>query len=615
VSGSGDSELEEVWARARGAMAAIIQSATVLAEAMIEVRIAALRRAAAQEREQAQQLRELARLQRQADAAVWRAAMRPQWWREAGAEDIGRVWRAASTWHHVDERAAAARQVVVDRLADRGVDIDPTERTTPSPDDVAWLSDALDRAAAAPSEPEAGAGRTPRASDGEVIEGEFRESTPQSGQAKRRTAEQDRADREARSAERVRAVWPAERAERVISCRAWGALAHQLGQLEEAGHDVEALLRGVPDFVDRAHTPAAFAFRSIDDRLDGLVDLGTQPNSGEARQETGARSAASESPFGESAPAPVEIEGKRLAGEATAEQVQASGIAYWSQRHAEAMEATADPSRARDARGHTVEDRKVFTRNKMRNYQPGSGMTPYWFLGREDPADQRGILAQLQALRGTPAESAAEHGHAQTGLGGRARRLIEEVDANRSMAAAPAAENSTSGAADERVDASRPPEQPAAQHNGGISDTAEHVRAVQTRAAAAADDTAQAAAGQAAAGQAAAGAERAAAHGHRAVERDERAAQAHAEPLTDGQAEVDRAQGQADLHADLAAAHEVRAAQLVAQGFPDSTSEAVAAATERAASRTAAASREQVAVQPATKQRREPTQSNAASTR
>jgi hypothetical protein len=65
----------------------------------------------------------------------------------------------------------------------------------------------------------------------------------------------------------VRAVWPAERAERVIGCKAWGALAYQLAQLEDQGYDV-TLLYGVPDFVDRGHTPAALAFRSIEERLD-----------------------------------------------------------------------------------------------------------------------------------------------------------------------------------------------------------------------------------------------------------------------------------------------------------------------------------------------------------
>lgn len=49
------------------------------------------------------------------------------------------------------------------------------------------------------------------------------------------------------------------------------AESRELGQLDQAGCNVEMLLRGVPDFVDRAHTPAAFAYRSIDDRLDGRV--------------------------------------------------------------------------------------------------------------------------------------------------------------------------------------------------------------------------------------------------------------------------------------------------------------------------------------------------------
>jgi hypothetical protein len=84
-----------------------------------------------------------------------------------------------------------------------------------------------------------------------------------------------------------------------------------------------------------------------------------------------------------------------------------------------------------------------------------------------------------------------------------------------------------------------------------------------------------------------AGAERAAADGHRAEERDERGAQRHAEqvevhPNGFGQVEADRAREQADLHADLAATHEARAAQLAAQGFPNSTKEAVAVTAEKA---------------------------------
>src|SRR4051812_11821228 len=54
------------------------------------------------------------------------------------------------------------------------------------------------------------------------------------------------------------------------------ALAHQLNQLEDQGHDVQLLLYAVPEFVDRAHTPAAFAFRSIEDRLDDLLAPGSE---------------------------------------------------------------------------------------------------------------------------------------------------------------------------------------------------------------------------------------------------------------------------------------------------------------------------------------------------
>ncbi|GAB1692766.1 hypothetical protein [Krasilnikovia sp. M28-CT-15] len=169
--------LDEVWARARGAITAILTSGTQLAESLIELRIAALRRAVQQERDRERQVREQVRLFQQADAAIWRAAMRPQWWREAGAEDIGRVWRAASTWQHVDPRAAAARQVVVDRLAERGVHVDPAGQATPSPEDVAWLSDALDqaaagRAAAGRSGPQAREAGEATPGEGPVIEGE-----------------------------------------------------------------------------------------------------------------------------------------------------------------------------------------------------------------------------------------------------------------------------------------------------------------------------------------------------------------------------------------------------------------------------------------------------------
>jgi hypothetical protein len=259
----------------------MLSASTQLAWALIELRIQQLREAAGRDQQVARGLRDRTRLYHQADAATWRAAMRPQWWRQAGAEDISRVWRAASTWQHVDPRAAEARRVVVERLAERGVRVDPEAGGGPSPQDVAWLSDALDQAAvdrAARAAAEASADRAEQ-NDGvdrgssTAIDGEVTEPARSRPSAR---------DREQKAADHVRAVWPAERAERVLACKAWPALAHQLGQLEEQGHDVEGLLRGVPAFVDQAHTPAAFAYRSIDDRLDGLVDLGTQRSTGGA---------------------------------------------------------------------------------------------------------------------------------------------------------------------------------------------------------------------------------------------------------------------------------------------------------------------------------------------
>jgi hypothetical protein len=279
---SQDNVIDDVVSEMNRAFAQVINASTEFAVALIELRVQRLREAARHDEEQARIAREQTRMQHQADSAVWRAAMRPQWWRDAGAEDIGRVWRAASTWKDVDPRAAEARQVVVDRLAERGVHVDPGAARQPGPEDVAWVSDALDRAAAeraaraaagdagpgqARPEPDRGAapGENPAVIDGEASQAPATEQP-------HRTAQ----DREKKAAEHVRAAWPAERAVRVIGCRAWGVLANQLDQVEQQGHDVQALLRGVPDFVDRAHTPAAFAFRSIEDRLAGLVDLGTQ---------------------------------------------------------------------------------------------------------------------------------------------------------------------------------------------------------------------------------------------------------------------------------------------------------------------------------------------------
>ncbi|MFG3423354.1 hypothetical protein [Micromonospora sp. NPDC048063] len=243
-----DNEMAEIHQRATAAMTAAIQAAGQLAQVLIDARIAQLQRAARASEEQARQIRAQARAAQQADAAVWRPAMRPAWWRTAGTEDIARVWRAASTWQHVDPRAQQARQVVVDQLAKRAGRAAEKPEPTREPDDIEVLSDAVDRA--------------------------VREATNRS----RRPAMSAEAvrDRQERMAAEVRKAWPSgQRADRVLGCEAWGALAYTLDQAQQAGHDVQQLLRGVPSFVDRARTPGAFACRVVQDQLDGRIDLGT----------------------------------------------------------------------------------------------------------------------------------------------------------------------------------------------------------------------------------------------------------------------------------------------------------------------------------------------------
>ncbi|MEU7935260.1 hypothetical protein [Micromonospora echinofusca] len=265
-----DTEMAEIHQRATAAMTAAIQAAGQLAQVLIDARIAQLQRAARASEDQARQIRAQARAAQQADAAVWRPAMRPGWWRTAGTEDIARVWRAASTWQHVDPRAQQARQVVVDQLAKRAGRAAEKHEPVREPDDIEVLSDAVDRA---------------------MHEATDRVRRPaMSAEAVR--------DRQERMAAEVRKAWPSgQRAERVLGCEAWGALAYTLDQAQQAGHDVQQLLRGVPNFIDRARTPGAFACRVVQDQLDGRIDLGTvrRDRSQEAAENQAARTDPAES--------------------------------------------------------------------------------------------------------------------------------------------------------------------------------------------------------------------------------------------------------------------------------------------------------------------------------
>ncbi|WP_433121924.1 hypothetical protein [Micromonospora sp. CA-246542] len=240
-----ENEVAVIHQRAIAAVTAAVQAAGQLAQAAIEIRIAQLQRAARASEEQDRRIRAQVRAAQQAGATVWRPATRPSWWRQASAEDIARAWRASAEWAGVDPRAQAAQRVIVVRLAERGVHIDA--QTGARPGDEAWLSDQLDRAAVDDVDGPA------KASPAEA-------RTDDAGE-RRRTAQ----ERQEAMAVHVREVWAADRAERVIASAAWPALAYKLDQLEHAGHDVRDLLRQVPGFVDQAHTPAAYAFRVVDD--------------------------------------------------------------------------------------------------------------------------------------------------------------------------------------------------------------------------------------------------------------------------------------------------------------------------------------------------------------
>ncbi|MFG1955055.1 hypothetical protein [Micromonospora sp. NPDC048830] len=310
-----ENEMAEIHQRATAAVTAAIQAAGQLAQAAIEIRIAQLQRAARVSEGQARRIRAQVRAAQQAGAAVWRPATRPSWWRQASAEDIARAWRASAEWAAVDPRAEAAQRVIVVRLAERGVHVDP--QTGARPGDEAWLSDQLDRAAVDDVD------RPAEASPAEA--------RPDGAGERRRTAQ----DRQEAMAVHVREVWTADRAERVIASAAWPALAYKLDQLERAGHDVRDLLRQVPGFVDRAHTPAAYAFRVVDDyateqgagavRADGTVQGdGDRPAvtlDGEWREtgggrEEGARGDRPEAGQTSAGPGDRDVHGAKLAAQA-----------------------------------------------------------------------------------------------------------------------------------------------------------------------------------------------------------------------------------------------------------------------------------------------------------
>ncbi|MEV0216516.1 hypothetical protein [Micromonospora sp. NPDC050695] len=361
-----DNEIAEIHQRATAAMTAAIQAAGQLAQVLIDARIAQLHRAARASDEQARQIRAQARAAQQTDAALWRPAMRPGWWRSAGTEDIARVWRAASTWQHVDPRARQARQTVVDHLAKKAGRAPEKHEPAREPDDIEVLSDAVDRAASEAAD----RSRRPAMS-----------------------AEGVR-DRQERMAAEVRTAWPSgSRADRVLGCEAWGALAYTLDQAQQAGHDVQQLLRGVPGFVDRARTPGAYACRVVQDQLDGRIDLGTvRRDRGQGNVE---EQATHTDLFGPEVLAGAQRAGVRHAGGVEDERLRAAAVAYWTERMAAAQQADG-------ASGSLwTGPQATYAINQLASYRdPKATMRAF---GGERPADRTEILARVDL----PTERAA----------------------------------------------------------------------------------------------------------------------------------------------------------------------------------------------------------------
>ncbi|WP_308290663.1 hypothetical protein [Micromonospora sp. RL09-050-HVF-A] len=360
-----DNEMAEFHQRATAAMTAAIQAASQLAQLLIEVRIVQLQRAARASEEQARQTRAQARAAQQADAAVWRPAMRPGWWRTAGTEDIAQVWRAASTWQHVDPRAQQARQVVVDQLAKRTGQAGGKPEPAREPDDIEVLSDAVDRAVS--------------------------EATDRAGRPA--MTEEAVRDRQERMAAEVRKAWPSgQRADRVLECEAWGALAYTLDQAQQAGHDVQQLLRGVPGFVDRARTPAAFACRVVQDQLAGRIDLGTvtmDRDRGEAQDQSARPEESSRMVL-----SAVEQAGIRRAGGVDGERLRAAAVAYWTER-----KQTADRIDSESTSRETIKQ-VTYAVNRLAAYRrPQDTMRVF---GGEQPADQTEILARVDRTAESP---------------------------------------------------------------------------------------------------------------------------------------------------------------------------------------------------------------------
>jgi hypothetical protein len=149
---------DEVLGGARGGLVAAIATAALAAAELIAFIAAQVREANERNERALQVARERAAAAYRRDRDLWQPAQQDEWWSKADVTAKAQAWRAASTWHQVDESAAAARSVIADRLAAEGVNI--ADRYA-RPDDLEWMRAALTWAQSDQGELELELGDTP----------------------------------------------------------------------------------------------------------------------------------------------------------------------------------------------------------------------------------------------------------------------------------------------------------------------------------------------------------------------------------------------------------------------------------------------------------------------
>ena len=250
----------QVSQQAGAALQAVIMAATQVATVIVQARAQKARELAEQRNEQARQYRATLEQQRGYASEVWRRAERNDWWRRAQPADIQRLWESAAAWQHIDPRAADTLGSIRGRLAEMGVQVE--DPRTP-PGDAAWIREAVNLAAEERMARQSSRGPQGRAQEGATAEADAGDPVARPSEERnlhatavyQRLNEQDQES----IAASVRDGWP-DRAEDLITCQAWPALAGRIWERGQAGHDMAETVRLLSqNDISNARRPAALA--------------------------------------------------------------------------------------------------------------------------------------------------------------------------------------------------------------------------------------------------------------------------------------------------------------------------------------------------------------------